>query len=71
MPDFLQCNPTVFTLTNQYEIAVLCRENGLCAVRIGEENFYSESAGIRCSERRFHKIRVPQALLDRAAADEA
>lgn len=70
MPDFLQCDPTVFTLTNQYEIAVLCRENGLCAVRIGEKNFYSESAGIRYSERRFHKIRVPQALLDRAGAYE-
>ncbi len=65
---FLFCNPTVFAIENRYEILVNTNENGQCAIRIGDETFYDEKAGILISETRTHKIAVPQTLLDEAGA---
>ncbi len=61
---FLFCDPSVFAIEDRYEILVNTLENGQCAIRIGNETFYDEKAGILISETRTHKIAVPKALLE-------
>ncbi len=65
---FLMCNPTVFAIEDRYEILVCTNENGQCAIRVGEEMFYSEKTGILLSETSVHKLAVPAKLLDAAGA---
>ncbi len=62
---FLFCDPTVFAIEDRYEILVNTVENGQCAIRIGDETFYDEKAGILISETRTHKLAVPKALLEK------
>ncbi len=63
---FLICAPTVFAIEDRYEILVNTEENGQCAIRVGDETFYHERAGILVSETCTHKIAVPKAALDNA-----
>ena len=63
---FLICAPSVFVIGEEYEILVNAKENGILHIEIGGEEFYEETAGILETERAFAKIRVPQAVLDRA-----
>ena len=63
---FLICAPSVFVIGEEYEILVNAKENGILHIEIGGEEFYEENAGILETERAFAKIRVPQAVLDRA-----
>ncbi len=63
---FLVCDPTVFAISDRYEILVNTTENGQCGIRIGDTTFYNERAGILVSETTVHKIAVPRALLDEA-----
>ncbi len=62
---FLFCAPTVFAIEDRYEILVNTTENGQCAIRIGEETFYDEKAGILISETKTHKISVSKELLEK------
>ncbi len=61
---FLFCDPSVFAIEDRYEILVNTLEDGQCAIRIGNEIFYDEKAGILISETRTHKIAVPKELLE-------
>lgn len=61
---FLICDPTVFVIENRYEILVNTAENGQCAIRVGDETFYNEKAGILISETTVHKIAIPKKLLE-------
>lgn len=64
MDGFLACYPTVFVVENRYEILVFAKENGIIAIKVGNEIFFEENNGALSSEKRFAKISVPQTVLD-------
>ena len=64
--EFLRCLPSVFVIGNEYEILVTAKENGLFSVTVDGKVFYEENAGCLPSEKSHAKIRVPQAVLDKA-----
>lgn len=63
---FLSCKPTVTVINEDYEILLNSKDNGILAVKIGEEKYYEENSGVLYSEKNYAKIRVPQAVLDKA-----
>lgn len=63
---FLTCSPTVFAIKNRYEILVNTVCPGQVYIEIGKRKFSSIRAGILLSETTFHKISVPQKILDAA-----
>ena len=63
---FLYCKPSVFVIGQEYEILLNVKEYGICFVEIGEQIFYEENTGTLPSERKVVKIRIPQAVLDKA-----
>ena len=65
---FLECAPSVFVIGEEYEILVNAKENGILYLEIGGEAFFEENAGVLATERAYAKIRVPQAVLDKAEA---
>lgn len=64
--DFLRFTPTVFVIDKDYEILIVTNEAGKCAVSVGENFYFDESAGVFVSGRMLHKIRIPQSELDKA-----
>ncbi len=64
--DFLYCNPTVFVIGNEYEILINTKENGISIVEIEGQRFYEENSGVLASEKSHTKVRVPQAVLNKA-----
>ena len=65
---FLKCNPTVFVIGKEYEIAIFSKTNGLCFLEIDGKKYYEQNSGVLCTEKNFYKIRVPQAALDSAGS---
>ena len=63
---FLLCAPSVFVIGDEYEILLNAKENGILSLEIGGEEYYEENAGVLATERSFARIRVPQAVLDKA-----
>lgn len=63
---FLSATPSVFVIGDQYELLLFAERNGILFVEIGNEQFFEENAGVLATERRFAKVRVPQAALDAA-----
>lgn len=68
--DFLKCKPTVFVIGDEYEISITAKDNGVCFVKVGQEQYYQENTGVLCSENSYFKIRVPQKALDKEKAYE-
>ena len=62
----LFCIPTVFVVEKEYEILINTTVPGICFVKVDEEFFYCDRAGVLPSEVLLHKIRVPQKVLDAA-----
>lgn len=63
---FLQCLPSVFVVGKEYEIVVCAYDKGLACIQIDNQKYYADCAGILPTEKTVHKIRVPQAVLDKA-----
>ena len=61
---FLKCFPTVFVVGDEYEISITTKENGLCFVQVGSENYYEENTGVLSTEKSYFKICVPQNVLN-------
>ena len=64
--DCLLCSPVVFVIGREYEIGVFAKEYGLIWVEIEGVKYYEENAGTLSTEKRFSKIRIPQAALNTA-----
>ena len=62
----LKFTPTVFVVDDEYEIVIVSEKNSIIAVNIWGKEFYEENSGVLSSEKNYAKIRVPQALLNRA-----
>ena len=65
---FLTCAPAVFVIGKEYEILINAKENGILSLEIEGEEYFEENAGVLATERAYAKIRVPQAVLDKAKA---
>lgn len=70
MSEFLYCKPSVCVVGNDYEIVLYNKAKGISRIKVGERYFYEKNAGVLKSEQLLHKIRVPQALLDKAETYE-
>ncbi|MBQ4107278.1 MAG: metallophosphoesterase [Lentisphaeria bacterium] len=62
----IACPPTVCAVGSEYQIMVPVRKNSLMWCEIDGRKFYDESNGILRSDTTVHRIRVPQAVLDKA-----
>ncbi|MBE6749969.1 MAG: metallophosphoesterase [Ruminococcaceae bacterium] len=58
--------PCVFAVEDTYQIMVLFEKSALMWVKIGDQVFYDEVAGVMRSETDVHKVVVPMKLLDEA-----
>lgn len=63
---FLRCNPTVFVIGDEYEIAVWTNEKGMVWISVDGEDYYAENSGVLSSEVTFTKVRIPQTVLNSA-----
>lgn len=63
---FLSCRPSVFAVSDRYEILIFTEENGQCAVTVGDETYWDHQAGVLVCEANHHKILVPMTALDAA-----
>ena len=68
LPQGLHTHPSVFAVENEYQIMVSLKTAGelLVSVRVGEQEYFYEVNGVRCSETRIHRIRVPMEALNAA-----
>lgn len=66
VPQEFHAHPSVFAVESEYQIMVLLKTEGeyLVSVRVGDQEFFDESNGIRRSNRKIHRLCVPTALLD-------
>lgn len=65
---FYMCNPTVFVIGKEYEISIFTKINGLCHVEIDGQKYYEQNSGVLYTEKNFHRIRLPQSVLDGAGS---
>lgn len=65
---FLQFDPAVYVIGEEYEICVAIREFGLVTVKINDELFYEDNSGVLPTEKLYARIRIPQSVLDTAGA---
>ena len=65
---FLNFNPAVYVIGEEYEICVSVEAFGLVTVKIGEQVFYEDHSGVLSTEKLYARIRVPQTVLDSAGA---
>ena len=63
---FLRCNPSVFVIDNEYEIAVWTKENGMVWITVDGYDYYAENSGVLASEVAFTRVRIPQNVLNNA-----
>ena len=63
---FLYCKPSVFVIGQEYEILLNLKANGICFIEIEDKIYYEENTGTLPSERKVLKIRIPQAVLNKA-----
>ena len=61
---FLNCNPNIFVINDDYEILIFLKEKGICFIEVDGQYFYEENSGVLSSEKNHVKIRVPQRQLD-------
>ncbi len=68
IPEGFHAHPSVFAVENEYQIMVPVKTQGefLISVRVGENEYFDESNGIRRSNTRVHRIPVPMSALDAA-----
>lgn len=57
--------PCVFAVKDTYQIMVLFEKNAMMWVKIGDQTFYDEVAGVMRTETDIHKVTVPMELLDK------
>lgn len=67
---FLQCNPTVFVIGNEYEIFIHAKNKGIFSVCINGKSYYAQNSGVLPSEKKIAKIRIPQNELNSAKTYE-
>ena len=65
---FLRFDPAVYVIGEEYEICVAVREFGLVTVKINDEIFYEDNSGVLPTEKLYARIRIPQAVLNKAGA---
>lgn len=68
MCDFLECNPRVYAVRNDYQIIVNLNKNAVCYLEIGDKKYYENCGGVFATERRIHKFVIPQKTLDAECA---
>lgn len=62
----LKYSPAVFAVGNTYQIIVMVEAQSLMSVRIGDKIYYDHSNGIMNSISPFHRVTVPQHILENA-----
>lgn len=68
VPEGFQAHPALFAVDEEYQIMVPVETEGgyLISVRVGEQEYFDEVNGIRRSDTKLHRVRVPLAALNAA-----
>ena len=62
---FMNIQPNVFAVGNDYQIIVTCDKEALLWIKIGDKCFYDDINGVMRTETDDHRLTVPMELLDR------